>query len=93
MTAKHKNIKRWQFNGYPLMVTFRTAGLTLAPQERDIVVSAARHFHEKRYILHEIVCMPDHVHIVLTPSSAQNGTEWSVSQIVHSLKGYVWHTA
>lgn len=91
MTDAHKNIQRWQFAGYPLMVTFRTQSLTLTSSERDLVVSAARHFHQNRYVLHEIVCMPDHVHIILTPNTRENGAEWSISQIVHSLKGYTAH--
>jgi len=91
MSPQHNNMKRWQFTGYPLMVTFRTAGLTLASSERDLVVRAARYFHEKRYILHEVVCMPDHVHIILTPAAAEDGREWSISQIVQSLKGYAAH--
>jgi len=35
--------------------------------------------------------MPDHVHAILTPQPTEAGTDWSVSQIVHSLKGYSAH--
>ncbi len=89
--VQHTNMERWQFPGYPLMLTFRTAGLMLDSAERDLVVGATRHFHNDRYILHEVVCMPDHVHIILTPGQKEDGAEWSVSQIVHSLKGYTAH--
>ena len=33
----------------------------------DIVASALMHFHEARYVLHEWVVMPNHVHVVVWP--------------------------
>jgi putative transposase len=32
--------------------------------------------------------MPDHVHLLLTPLERQSGRWWSLSSILHSLKGY-----
>src|SRR5206468_374265 len=37
------------------------------PDIADLVISAMRHFHETRYLLHEWVVMPNHIHAVLWP--------------------------
>jgi REP element-mobilizing transposase RayT len=33
----------------------------------DLVAGAMRHFHESRYLLHEWVVMPNHVHVIVWP--------------------------
>jgi REP element-mobilizing transposase RayT len=37
------------------------------PDIADLVVTAMKHFHESRYLLHEWVVMPNHVHAVIWP--------------------------
>ena len=37
------------------------------PDIADMVASALLHFHEARYLLHEWVVMPNHVHVVVWP--------------------------
>jgi REP element-mobilizing transposase RayT len=37
------------------------------PEIAELVVSAIRHFHESRYVLHEWVVMPNHVHAIVWP--------------------------
>lgn len=37
------------------------------PDIADLVASAMRHFHERRYLLHEWVIMPNHVHAIVWP--------------------------
>ena len=51
-------------------------------------------FHAgQRYDLHQWVIMPNHVHLVLTPSARSDGQTWSLRQIVHGLKSYTAHSA
>lgn len=37
------------------------------PEIADLVAGALRHFHESRYLLHEWVVMPNHVHALIWP--------------------------
>ena len=55
------------------------------PSIAALVRDAFLHFHEERYLLHEWVIMPNHVHVLLTPL-----VETPLSSIVHSWKS---HTA
>lgn len=48
------------------------------------VIETLRHFNGQRYELHEWVVMPNHVHVLLTPSVGH-----SVSDIIKSWKQYV----
>jgi REP element-mobilizing transposase RayT len=53
-----------------------------------IVAENLRYFDGKRYALIAWCVMPNHVHVVLTPSSGEK-----LSQIVHSWKSYTAHCA
>jgi REP element-mobilizing transposase RayT len=55
----------------------------LSGPDRDIVVSALRHFDGIRYRLHAYVVMNDHVHIVVTPFAG-----FALEQLVKSWKGF-----
>jgi REP element-mobilizing transposase RayT len=37
------------------------------PDIADLVADTLRHFHESRYVLHEWVVMPNHVHVIVWP--------------------------
>jgi REP element-mobilizing transposase RayT len=37
------------------------------PEIADLVANAMRHFHERRYVLHDWVVMPNHVHAIIWP--------------------------
>jgi REP element-mobilizing transposase RayT len=37
------------------------------PEIADLVANAMRHFHESRYLLHDWVVMPNHVHAIVWP--------------------------
>jgi hypothetical protein len=43
--------------------------LNLPPLAREIVLSACWDDHRRKYELYVVVVMPDHVHLILTPSS------------------------
>jgi REP element-mobilizing transposase RayT len=53
------------------------------PRLGSLVVDALRFFDGRRYHLHAWVVMPNHVHVVMTPS-----TDESLSRIVASWKSY-----
>ena len=53
------------------------------PQAAEIVEAAMSHFQEVRYALHAWVVMPNHVHVVITPSKDQG-----MSRILHSWKSF-----
>ena len=50
---------------------------------RDVVDSALRHFDTERYLLHDYVVMPNHVHALVTPLG-----EHTLSEILHSWKSF-----
>ena len=70
------------------MVSWSVArgGPELAPSERDLVLSALRHFDGVRYRLHSAVVMNDHVHALLTPAS-----DHPLSKILQSWKSFTAH--
>ncbi len=53
---------------------------------RQIVEDALLHFNNERYILHDYVIMPNHVHVLLEPVNGNNTTD-----ILHSIKSYTAH--
>ena len=56
--------------------------LLARPELADLVVQALRH-HEDRYVLHDFVVMPNHVHLLLTPGPGQ-----TLSDILHGIKSW-----
>ncbi|MBW7904438.1 MAG: class I tRNA ligase family protein [Phycisphaerae bacterium] len=58
----------------------------LAPAERDLVLKACLHFDAQRMLVHNVVVMPDHVHLLITPVEKTRGTWWSLSELLHSIK-------
>lgn len=81
-------LPHWQQGGSTYFVTFRAAGVELSPELRVMVLNAARHFDGQRYTLWAAVVMPDHVHLLLTPHEREPRQWWSLSSILHSVKGY-----
>ena len=53
------------------------------PEIAKIIVQALTQFDGERYVLHDWVVMPNHVHLLITPRG-----EHSLSDILHSLKSY-----
>ena len=56
--------------------------LLARPELADLVVQALHH-HEDRYVLHDFVVMPNHVHLLLTPGPGQ-----TLSDILHGIKSW-----
>lgn len=57
---------------------------------RDLVLETCLNGNGNKFQLHGIVVMPDHVHMILTPLSDQNGT-FSLAAIMQSVKGASAH--
>jgi len=53
------------------------------PEIAQLVVHALKTFDGERYVLHDWVVMPNHVHLVIEPRG-----EHALSDILHSLKSY-----
>ncbi len=84
-------LRHLQESGYPIAIAFRTKGIALPPAARRCVVDAARHYDGQRYTLYHVVCMPDHVHMILTPLPDSSGVEATLARIVHGIKSYTAH--
>src|SRR5579862_10061024 len=53
------------------------------PPIADIIVRTLLHYrHQNAYLLHEFVVMPDHLHLLLTPSATT-----SLEKVVQLIKG------
>ncbi|NER02816.1 MAG: transposase, partial [Okeania sp. SIO3C4] len=87
-------LPHWEFDGAVYFITFKTwKRLELTPKARQIVLDACLFFHRKRYDVFVLVVMPDHVHMLIHPlvkeeSQKSQKEYWSVSSIMHSIKGY-----
>jgi REP element-mobilizing transposase RayT len=58
------------------------------PKLADAVTENLQHFNNGRYLLHAWCVMPNHVHVVFTPSDGE-----SLDRILHSWKSYTSHVA
>ncbi|MBN8547304.1 MAG: transposase [Ignavibacteria bacterium] len=66
-------------------------GVILSPEERDIVLSAIKFLDDKKYDLLTAVVMPDHIHLLIIPHPKNDDSEFSLSEIMHSIKSYTAH--
>jgi putative transposase len=54
--------------GSTYFITFNTwERLELTPPARKVVLDCCLFFHQKRYKIHCVVIMPDHVHLLIQP--------------------------
>lgn len=84
----HRRMPHWRLAGSVYFVTWRLAFSQekLNDEERNIIMSALRHFDGSRYELYACVIMDDHVHALAKP---QEG--YSLQKIVHSWKSFTSH--
>jgi putative transposase len=84
----HRYLPHYQKLGRALFVTFRKGNRILFPPEaRDAILQHCLHDHEKRYELHAVVVMPDHVHLLFTPLCNDKGWPYALPLILKLLKG------
>ena len=65
--------------------------IELLPVERDIVFDAIKFLDGEKYILYAVVVMPDHFHIIIQPTKKEDRSFYSISEIMHSIKGFSSH--
>jgi len=64
-------------------VTWQRTPLFRNPQKAELMMELLAHYREKKkYVLHEFVTMPDHLHLLLTPAS-----EISIERATQLIKG------
>lgn len=71
-----QRIQNWLDAGYGECLLAR-------PEVRKIMVEALQHFDGQRYQLHSWVVMPNHVHVLVTPTGKHE-----LSEILHSWKSF-----
>lgn len=77
-----------QREGKTLFITFSTFKRWILPEAvRHLVIKHCLHDHGKKYILHGIVVMPDHVHMIITPLKDDYGGTYGLAEIMKSIKG------
>lgn len=81
-------LPHWEAGGSTYFITFRVFEGTLSTEERTVVLDACRHWDSQRMTLHAAAVMPDHVHLLCTPSEKAPGEWWSLADIMHSIKGF-----
>lgn len=93
MTYYRRNLPHLQRDYKQHFITFCTKDRWILPERaRDIVLEVCRHWHGRRYSLHVVVVMPDHVHMVLTPTTDRDRLRiFPLRQIMHTIKSYSAH--
>lgn len=81
-----RKLPRYQPDFKAFFITFSTYHRWLLPEPvRQIVIDTCLAGNGRKFRLHAVVVMPDHVHMVLTPTYDANGPI-SVAEIMHSIK-------
>jgi len=85
-----RKLPHWQLPGACYWVTFASAVGELTEEERDITLSAIRHWDGKKLDLYAAVVMRDHVHLLLAPKELPNrrGEYYDLSAILTSIKSF-----
>jgi REP element-mobilizing transposase RayT len=87
-----RNLPHYQKSDRTLFVTFVTKGKQqLSSESRDIVLKACLFYNDTKIHVHAAVVMPDHVHIVFRILRDENKEEYSLAEILNSIKGYTSH--
>jgi REP element-mobilizing transposase RayT len=94
-------LPHWEAGGSTYFLTFRLYGTypradggssattplsALVPKERDIVMRTILFWHSKRWFVHALVVMPDHVHILAQPLERSPGVWHPLRHLLHSVK-------
>ena len=83
-----RRLPHYQKADRALFVTFRKLiREQFSAGARDLILQHCRHDDGKRYVLHAVVVMPDHVHMLLTPMCDPKGWPYSLPLILKLIKG------
>lgn len=83
---QRRHLPHWRLDGSTYFVTFRTLQGSLSPAERHFVLTSCLHWHGTRALIHLAVVMPDHVHLLVTPMPADEGSWHELSDLLKSIK-------
>ncbi len=91
-SAYSRKLPHLQAPGKTLFVTFVTWRRQILPETvRQLVLDCCIHDHGTKYELHAAVVMPDHVHLLLTPNTDDEGNTYSLREIMSGIKGASAH--
>lgn len=88
LTIHQRHLPHWQLGGSTYFITFRVREGELSERERDQILDACFHFDGDRAIIRLVTVMPDHVHILLTPTEKSPGEWWLLQDLMHSIKSF-----
>ena len=91
LSVRMRNLPHWQHGGCVYFITFRLrrdVEPSMNTQERSDVKSCALFWNDTKWTVHMLTVMPDHVHIIATPLQRPDGSWYSLSEILKSVKGY-----
>ncbi len=81
-----------QVEGKPLFVTFVTHNRWVLPESvRDLVLKHCLHDHGIKYHVHGVIVMPDHVHLIFTALTDDEGSPFGLAEIISGIKGTSAH--
>jgi REP element-mobilizing transposase RayT len=84
----HRRLPHYQKAGRAIFVTFRKLNREpFGANGRSVILQHCLHDDGKRYILHAAVVMPDHAHMLLTPTCDQEGWPYALPAILKLIKG------
>jgi putative DNA methylase len=91
VTKTHGNLPHWEGENACYFITWRTApGVELPPEARSLVLDNLKYWDGRRYNLWQAVVMPNHVHVLLSALPKEDGSVWSLAEILDTAKS---HTA
>lgn len=86
-----RRLPHYQSDHKALFITFNTYRRWILPESaRAIVFETCLYGEGKRFNLHGLVVMPDHVHLVISPLSDEKGP-FSIAKIMQAIKGASAH--
>lgn len=88
-----RRLPHYQKENRALFVTFCAGCCNPLPEcVRDLVLQHCLHDNGTKAQLHAVVVMPDHVHLLLTPLSDDNGNAYSLIEVLQAIKGVSAHS-
>ena len=85
-----RKLPHWQIPGATYWITFTSSIGDLSGPEREVVMSALRHWDGTRLDLFAAVVLPDHVHALLAPREVpdRRGEFYNLSELLKSIKSF-----
>jgi len=88
-----RNLPHIQRSDFPHSIDFNTyEDWTLPAEARDLALKHCLHDNGLMFYLHAAVIMPNHVHLLLTPSRDERDQDISLATITNRIKGASAHS-